>query len=219
MNARATKKPRPQGRPDAQSGVGRQALVDAAIEELRTKPPEALTVRGVAARANADPALIRYYFGSKDGLLLEVVHALAEQSQEAARSTLESDAPLQEKMSHRLKHMIELVQSNPYFHRLVLDKVYKDDVAAGRELLSFMATRGMHLTASMLYKSSASEALRSIDPRFLHVALIGLAEFYAGAEPLLRELFTEEDDMEKLKQRYVAFLSDLLRNGLTAKPE
>lgn len=58
MNAAASKKTvtRAKGRPDAQDTVGRDALVAAAIEELRVSSPESLTLAAVAARAGVHPA-------------------------------------------------------------------------------------------------------------------------------------------------------------------
>jgi len=219
MNATAKKtRTRAKGRPDAVDGVGREALLQATIEELRSTSPEALTLAGVAARAGVHPALIRYYFGDKNGLLQNAVQVLVEQGQEAARSKIESNAPLAEKLTDRLSSMIALIQANPHFHRLVLDKVYgQTGVAAKEQLLSRITSRGMRLTIAMLHDSSGAPA-RPVDPRFLHVAIIGLTEFFVPAKPLLQELFGADADMEDLKSRYIHFLSDLLLHGLLEAP-
>ena len=65
---------RGKGRPTAsESGVGRDALISAAQRRCcrncrRRKSP----ARAIARRANADPALVRYYFGNRENLLFEV---------------------------------------------------------------------------------------------------------------------------------------------------
>jgi hypothetical protein len=61
--------------------------------------------------------------------------------------------------------------------------------------------------------------VRAVDPRFLHVALIGLTEFFTSAEPLLRELFGPNTPPEEIKQRYIDFLTDLILNGVQSEPE
>lgn len=217
MNAAAKKtKARTKGRPDANGTVGRDALLAAAIDELRVSSPEALTLASVAARAGVHPALIRYYFGNKDKLLRAVVRQLVEQGQESARSTLQSNAPLEQKLQGRLQNMINTIQSNPHFHRLVLDKIYtqkSDD--DNEDLLGRIATRGMQLTVSMLH-DQPSHPVRPVDPRLLHVAMIGLTEFFVAAEPLLHELFGENADIEDLKARYIAFVTDLILHGISA---
>lgn len=206
------KRGRRQGRPDADQGVGRVALVEAAIEVLRTTTPEALTLVEVAARAQVDPGLVRYYFGSKDGLLKEVVRTLVEREHEVMRRTMDSDASLEEKLELRLRGMIDLVQANPNFHRLALDKMYGD---AGNPLLAQAAANALKLTLGMLHDHSTTRALRAIDPRLLHVAMIGMTEFFVTARPLLLELFGEDADLEQLKTRYVEFLRDILVRGVT----
>lgn len=218
MNAAASKKTvtRAKGRPDAQDTVGRDALVAAAIEELRVSSPESLTLAAVAARAGVHPALIRYYFGNKDHLLRDVVKQLVEQGQESSRSAMESKAPLEQKLAGRLQSMISVIQANPHFHRLVLDKIYgQGNDGEGEDLLGRIATRGMRLTVSMLH-DQPSRPVRPIDPRFLHVALIGLTEFFVAAKPLLHELFGENADIEDLKSRYISFVTDLVLHGIAA---
>jgi len=218
MSAATTRKTkaRTKGRPDAEGTVGREALLAAAVEELRVSSPETLTLAGVAARAGVHPALIRYYFGNKDKLLREVVKQLVDRGQESARATMESSAPLEEKLAGRLQSMIGVIQSNPHFHRLVLDKIYgQGNDGQGEDLLGRIATRGMRLTVSMLH-DQPSQPIRPIDPRLLHVAMIGLTEFFVSAKPLLHELFGENADIDELKSRYVSFVTDLILHGISA---
>ena len=69
---------RGKGRPTASaSGVGREALVSAARSLLQELPPAQVTSTAVAKRANADPALVRYYFGNRENLLFEVANRLS----------------------------------------------------------------------------------------------------------------------------------------------
>lgn len=218
MTSSAIPKPkrasRTKGRPDAVDGVGRDALIEAAIEELRSTTPEALTLAAVAARAGVHPALIRYYFHNKNGLLNDVVQRLVEQGQEISRPKLESNATLADKLDDRLRSMIELIQANPHFHRLVLDQVYgQADAASGEPLLRRITARAMRLTVAMLHDSTGTP-LRPVDPRFLHMAIIGLTEFFVPAKPLLKELFGEDADLEELKTRYIRFLCDLILHGI-----
>ncbi|HTY71004.1 MAG TPA: TetR family transcriptional regulator [Actinomycetes bacterium] len=59
---------RPLGSPDA-----RAAILAAARDLFAEQGFERTTVRGVARRAQVDPALVHHYFGTKDGLLAEVL--------------------------------------------------------------------------------------------------------------------------------------------------
>ncbi len=78
------------------------------------------------------------------------------------------------------------------------------------------ASRGLMLTLSLLH-SHGGEQLRKVDPRFLHVAMIGLTEFFGSADAFLKQLFGPDADPDELRESYVEFLVDLLLNGLLSK--
>ncbi len=216
---RKPRKSRTKGRPDAVDGVGPEALLDATIEELRHTPPQVLTLAAVAQRAGVHPALLRYYFGSKDSLLTRATQRLVEGEHETVRPSVQSHAPLEDKLKSRLTGMIDLIEANPHFHRLVLDQIYgKSAHSPENELLSRVTARGLTLTVSMLH-DTPNTPVRALDPRFLHVALIGLTEFFTSAEPLLRELFGPNTPPEEIKKRYIDFLTDLILNGVKNEPE
>lgn len=61
------------GRRPAGGTDTRQAILDAARELFAEKGFERTTMRAVGERAGVDPALISYWFGSKEGLLLEAM--------------------------------------------------------------------------------------------------------------------------------------------------
>ncbi|WP_112188830.1 TetR/AcrR family transcriptional regulator [Ralstonia sp. GX3-BWBA] len=207
------KRERQQGRPDSTGSVGKEALLEAAIEVLRSVRPEAMTMVDVAERAQVHPALVRYYFGSKDGLLREVARILVGTEQEVMQQAMDSDATLGEKLEKRLLGMINLVEANPNFHRLILDKIYGEP-EEGADILARMSANGLRLTLALLHDRSGMP-LRPVDPRLLHIAMVGASEFFVAAKPLLLEFFGHDVNLGDLKIRYVELLRDLLSGGLT----
>src|SRR3569832_1819117 len=69
MVARKQANARRQGRHTIKGSVGRDALVEAARQALKTKGPAEITLAVSAQSAGVDRALIRYYFGRLDDLL------------------------------------------------------------------------------------------------------------------------------------------------------
>ncbi len=68
--------PRRRGRPRAStSGGTRQRILAAATEEFGALGYDGATIRGIAARAGVDSALVHHYFGTKADLFTEVVDA------------------------------------------------------------------------------------------------------------------------------------------------
>jgi AcrR family transcriptional regulator len=60
-------------------GDTRSALIHAAIEAFGRDGYEAATTKAIAGAANANQALISYYFGSKEGLYVAAVEHIADQ--------------------------------------------------------------------------------------------------------------------------------------------
>jgi hypothetical protein len=63
-------------------------------------------------------------------------------------------------------------------------------------------------------RRDGGETLRHVNPAFLHIALLGLFDFFASAEPVVRQLVPEGADMKDVAAAYEDFVADLLLNGL-----
>ena len=72
----------------------RSALLDGAEALLLEEGYASVTSRRVAERSGANSALIRYYFGSMDGLFVELFRRGAEQGLERQAAALQSPQPL-----------------------------------------------------------------------------------------------------------------------------
>lgn len=76
MPPTAVPRPRRRGRPPrGEGGDARARILTAAADEFGELGYDGATMRGIAARAGVDPALLHHYFGSKADLLGEVVDA------------------------------------------------------------------------------------------------------------------------------------------------
>lgn len=66
---------RRRGRPRGGASGARERIVDAAVDEFAEFGYDAATMRGIAARAGVDSALVHHYFGTKADLFSETVGA------------------------------------------------------------------------------------------------------------------------------------------------
>ncbi|WP_067856782.1 TetR/AcrR family transcriptional regulator [Nocardia shimofusensis] len=84
----------PAREPDGQDSPTRNALLDAAEEIMRAEGYAAVSTRRLAARAEANPALVYYYFGNMDNLFVELFRRGAERSYQRQLDALSSRQPL-----------------------------------------------------------------------------------------------------------------------------
>lgn len=106
MASRSTKSAGREAAPQVQSGpdVRREQMLRAAVDVIVERGFSETRIADVAARADASPALVIYYFGTKDGLLTEALRWSEDQfyaatelvlaRQDSARTRLETLASL-----------------------------------------------------------------------------------------------------------------------------
>lgn len=206
--AKVTPKKRGQGRP-SDNAVGREGVLAKAIELLQELPPARVTISLIAREAGVDPALIRYYFGDRAKLLLAVVERLIADAPVEIVGSNEPRALLE----RRIRHAAHFTRSTKHVHRLMVDELADAKSAKARKLQGEMNMRAVDAFAELLARDDGEE-LRAINPLFLHVALVGLFDFFVTAQPVVRNLVPEGTDMEKLGAEYEDFIVDLLLNGI-----
>lgn len=201
-------KKRGQGRP-SDNAVGREAVLDKTMELVQHLPPARVTMSLIAREAGVDPALIRYYFGDRETLLLAVVDKmLAEIPPE-----VEEDAEPVTMLEARIRNTARFTRSTKHVHRLMVDELADAKSADVRRQQGEMNMRAVNAFANLLARDGGNE-LREISPLFLHVALVGLFDFFVSAQPVVRNLVPEETDMDALSGEFEDFVVDLLLNGL-----
>ncbi|WP_296254258.1 MULTISPECIES: TetR/AcrR family transcriptional regulator [unclassified Pseudomonas] len=213
-----TSKKREAGRPRETQGVGREGLIAATLTLLQYTPPETVTLLQIATSVGVDPALVRYYFGNKDGLLRAATLSLMDRVQQASEQHVDEPS-LAAMLGSRVRLIIDTGRQNPHFLTLVMREIYAAGERGERDeptwdILNLTARRGAALSEVMLQARPAQAQAIGMDARFLHVALLGACTFFATAQPLFKALFDQEHDEDALAARYSDFLTDLLLRGM-----
>ena len=208
--AKSVPKKRGQGRPvSGGNDVGRERLLVATEKLLRTMPPARVTISRIAREANADPALIRYYFGNRAALLVAVVDRVTAHPQ---RSSAQIDEPAAALADHIVR-TVQMVRRAPFLHRLINDELEQAGTEESRARVRSMNLDLVEFYRSLLAADGGRELTES-DPFFLYVTVLGVSDFFSSAEPLIRELLPEGIDMDELTERFQKFLTSLVLDGL-----
>jgi TetR/AcrR family transcriptional regulator len=213
----ATPRPkRSRGRPRTEHGaVGREAILTAARQLLEKLPPHQVPNVLIARKAGVDPALVRYYFKNREELLIAVVeHMLAAW----AATHPEPNAPLTERLSVHVGSIFDFSRRVRSMQRLMIDECAEAKTPAVRARVRELNAGAVRSYAQYLHLDEA-EAESSPDPLFLHVAIIGLCEFFAAAQAMIRPLAPKGIDADELAKRYEQFIRKLVLDGLRARVE
>jgi AcrR family transcriptional regulator len=212
------KKKRSKGRPyDPESAVGREALIKAARELLRSVPPAKLTRLDIAQHAGVDPALIRYYFGDKSRLMGEVVLEMLTDMR-AVREKRAAGTGAANRLRSRLVDSVRLFQEHPHHYSLVLEQIFTGAEPKLRAMWRRdIVQPGVVELTSIIEEGVEKGELRRVDPRFLHLLVIAAGEFYATGRAVLDDLFGPQAVDAKLEREYVDFLFDLFMYGMAKR--
>lgn len=214
--------PRRRGRPSADSAPGRDAdarshLLDTALQLFAAQGIAATPLSLIARKARVAPALLHYYFGSKDKL----VDALVDERLQPLTATLGQrlagqPGDLARTLEAFVGEVIALLAAHPWFPQLWLREVLHEGGQLRQRLIERVAPAIALRVRDLVQQAQQAGRLNpAIEPRLLMVSLIGLTVFPFAAQPIWRTIYAADDITPDTIRRHVLAL--LLR-GLELTP-
>ncbi|MBK7116808.1 MAG: TetR family transcriptional regulator [Proteobacteria bacterium] len=214
--AAATRPRRSRGRPGSKQGaVGREAIVASARKLLEKLPPHKATISSIARSAGVDPALVRYYFGSREELLLAVIEDILATWKFTHPPQAEGPAA---KLAGFVRDMTDFALNVRSMQRLMIDECANSKSSEVRRRVRELNAGAVSRHALMLHPEKQGK-VSSTDPLFMHVAIIGMCEFFAAAQTMIAPLVPEGMDSKELAERYKDFIVRLVLDGLRTRVE
>lgn len=190
-------------------------LLAATHDLLVERGGQTASVSDICARAEVNVAMVKYCFGSKDGLLdallEQALRRLAAQLEALARADLPPEAALRHHVSQVVRNYVRY----PYVNRLMTERLLAAEPAAVDRISHAFALPARAFYASLLADGRRTDGWRELDPTLFFFAVVGLCEFLFSARPLLERAFGSELDAD-LVTRYSQQVADLIIGGIRA---
>lgn len=204
---------RTQGRPtEASHAVGPEALIKAAMELLEQMPPAKVTRAAVARHARVDPSLIRYYFSDRDSLLVAVLHRIVGEARSQHVASQAGTAA--DRLRERVRGVFQFNATYPFVHRLVAEEIAPSASAEAREAFQRENLGSIAAFDELLKEGSKDGSLRKVDPVLLHIAVLGMCDFFVGSGSALQDAVGKSTSSAAAAKRYAEFISTLVVDGL-----
>lgn len=193
-------------------------LLDATAAVLSERSNIDVSLSEIAQRSGLNSALIKYYFGSKDGLLLALLERMAEKSMADLSSLVKMDISAEQKLRIHIGGIINTYYRSPYINRLINYMIAQGDRASSERVAKIFVEPMVAAYKSIVSQGVAAGAFRNLDPGMLYYSVVGACEhiFYAGYS--LPTTMNASELTEDLKQRYVQHVLDLCFHGVLARP-
>jgi AcrR family transcriptional regulator len=204
---------------DAPRGADATAerLLRAAHELLYEREGGNFSVSELCARADANVAMVKYCFGSKDKLLLALIDRVTASFRSGFERLSEHEMDWREKLERHVAGIVRNYLQFPYINRLLADQLRKTDEPGTRALsVSFAAPLG-EFHGRLLREGQQAGAVRDdIDPVLFFFSIVGMCEFIFSARGWLVHGFGQELD-DDFVARYVDHVVELVLAGISVQ--
>lgn len=191
------------------------ALLSAASQLFIERRSLDISLSEIAQKSGLNSALIKYYFGNKEGLLLALAERDATKALQALDHLLTMDAPAESKMRIHIAGVINTYFKTPYLNRLLHQLIGDGETEASRKIASFFVKPVVEAQRAILEQGAREGVFNATDPELFYFSLVGACDHIFYATHSLGSLFGERRVTEALRQRYVAHVTDVFVGFLT----
>lgn len=191
------------GRPPAtQEQAVRRQLLTAARNLFGKHGFDAVSIRAVAEAAGVNPAMIHYYFGSKQGLheamLADTFQPLMERLGVLLATSESGASPIRA----FLELYMRTLGANPWMPPLILREVVAEGGPLRGWFIQQFASKGGGLLTRLIQREQEAGRIRAdADPSLTALSLVSLAVYPFVAMPIAGEVFglrVKDDYLDKL---------------------
>ncbi len=195
----------------------RGALLEAASQLMRELDTVEIGIIDIAARAGVNHAMIRYHFGSKEGLLMALLDRDVERRIRQMDRLFRMNVTATERMRVHLSGIVDTYYDIPYLNRLIQMLVRVAEPAHVRHIAEELLQPIANAQARIIAEGVASGEFRPIDPKLFYFNTIGAADGLYSNRFTLSAVFGGIPRADpQMHLRYRAQTVEILLKGLLA---
>ena len=201
----------------AAAGETREKLLAATHELLYERIGGPVSVQEVCARAGVNVAMVKYCFGGKDAMFVALIDRVVKSF---VRQLDKLDLRVLTATDKLRIHVGEIVRNYvryPYLNRLLSTQLFGADPNGAALLARDFGIPARDWYRRLLAQGFASGEFRKVDPTFFFFTVIGIAEFFFTAQPLLREFGIRKLDAATL-DGFIAHVTGMVLHGVQTIP-
>lgn len=198
----------------AENANARDQLIAASSQIMREGDTIDLSLSELSMRAGLNSALVKYYFGNKNGLMLALLDRDMGNIVASLSALVAKDMPPEEKLRLHIGAVIDTYYAYPYLNRLLM-RMVRDSAPVEAARIAELYLRPI----SKAYDDLISEGVkagkfRKIDPQFFYFTVTGAADRFYSSRLVLRHCYNQDDFNETMRDRYRDHTIDLIMRGL-----
>lgn len=196
-----------------------QRIIEATRELMIEQGLLEISLAEISQRAGTNVALVSYYFGNREGLMLALAESDSQRALTGLERLLAADLTPTQKIEIHIKGMIEAYFARPYLHRLLQKLIREGSPEASTKIGQYFQGPVAKARRTIIEEGIRRGEFRDVEIALVNFALDGAcAHIFSSVEARRVVLGTGALD-RPLIDRYVQTVSGLIIGGLAAPPK
>lgn len=197
---------------EATKSSSRTQLLQAAAALMSERGSIEVSLSEIAQKSGLNSALVKYYFGSKNGLMMELVKDILGRALIQMGELVEMDLDPVEKLKLHIKGIITVYFRFPFVNRLIHAMFQTPETA--KEVAETISKPLAETQRRLLEEAVAQGRIREIDPMLFYFIVLGACDHIFFGQHILHHCFGVDEIDDDLRRRYTDTLLDMVLTGL-----
>jgi AcrR family transcriptional regulator len=193
---------------------GREMLLEAAGELMSEVGSIDVSLHQIAKRAGVTAPLVKYHFGSKDGLLLALAQRDTAQSIKQLTELMAMNLDPAAKLRIHIQGIIRTYSRFPYLNRLLEHFLDDPEAEATRQIWSSFLMPLIEAQKQIVAAGIAAGQFRQVDYKYVYFLINGACQYIFSTRITLREMIGEKKVGQELAREYAAFAAETVLRGI-----
>ena len=168
----------------AESASTPDVILDAAERLFARQGFSATTIKQIGKEAAVNPALLYYYYDSKETLYRAMLQRILAQLLARGTDAIERAATHTDRIRAFVRAQARLLGDHPHFPRLLVRELVDHQAAHAEQAITTTAAAAFKRLCDVIEAGQKDGAFRrSLDPRFTAISIIAQVAYFAIARP------------------------------------
>ena len=200
-------------RPDQRSATAEQ-LLNSTAALLCTRSGLDVSLADIAAHSGLNSALIKYYFGNKEGLLMCLLERDAAIALSALRQLISAPMTAAQKLRWHIRGIINTYFKMPYLNRLIHHMLHHGSAENAQRVGEIFIDPMIEAYRQIIAQGAQEASIKIVDPILLYYGLVGSCDHLFYATQSRHRLLGTTEISPAIKENYAVMVEDMCLRGL-----
>ena len=194
-------------------------ILDAAESLFARQGFTATTIKQIGTEAAVNPALLYYYYDSKETLYRATLQRILRELLERGTDAIEHASDHADRIRAFVRAQARLLGDHPHFPRLLVRELVDHEAAHAEEAITTSAAGAFKRLCDVIERGQKDGVFRrSLDPRFAAISIIAQIAYFAIARPAVGLLLGHgvAGPPRETSERFFAHAEEFALNALLA---